>query len=229
MNDKRRNFLKTATAIAAVSSFPKLVLAEDYSKDNSVQRKYIYNPFAQEQSASSPSPVLTQQNYQIQNNILPQNQQQDFWAMPRRVYLKRRDTGECADMYYYANGQVNFQDYKTACYLLRDIHQNQMVGMDVRLLDLMCAVQAWLIHYGFTGPILVNSGFRTLKTNSGLEGAAKNSMHLYGRAIDFTVPGLPPASLALIAAQFRAGGIGIYPNQNFVHLDTGGVRVWVKR
>jgi uncharacterized protein YcbK (DUF882 family) len=53
-------------------------------------------------------------------------------------------------------------------------------------------------------------------------------MHLYGRAMDFSVPGLSPVILAKIAAQFKAGGIGIYPSRNFIHLDTGGVRMWVK-
>lgn len=120
------------------------------------------------------------------------------------------------------------QDYKTACYLLRDVQQNKLASIDLRLLDLICAVQAWLKHYGYNSPIMVNSGFRTVKTNLSLEGAAKNSMHLYGRAIDFSIPNLPPFELAKIAAQFRAGGIGIYPNQNFIHLDTGGVRVWIK-
>jgi uncharacterized protein YcbK (DUF882 family) len=35
--------------------------------------------------------------------------------------------------------------------------------------------------------------------------------------------------IAKIAAKFQAGGIGIYPTSNFIHLDTGGVRVWVKK
>jgi uncharacterized protein YcbK (DUF882 family) len=101
--------------------------------------------------------------------------------------------------------------------------------MDPTLLDLICATQAWLKYYGHNAPIYINSGYRTIQTNSHLEGAAKNSMHLYGKALDFRVPGLTPMQIAQIAAKFQAGGIGIYPTKNFIHLDTGGVRVWIKK
>src|SRR5690606_26549574 len=104
--------------------------------------------------------------------------------------------------------------------LLRDLRQNEVINMDLRLLDLVAAVQAWLVYFGYTEPLRVTSGYRSRKSNSRLENAAKNSMHLYGKAIDFKVPGLKSAQIANIAKQFKAGGIGIYPNQNFVHLDT---------
>ena len=65
-----------------------------------------------------------------------------------------------------------------------------MVYIDPRLLDLMSAVQAWLQYYGIKSPLYITSGFRTPQTNYGLEGAAKNSMHMHGKAIDFYVPQL---------------------------------------
>ena len=113
-----------------------------------------------------------------------------------------------------------------ASYLLRDVTQKKMVYMDPKLLDLICAVQAWLVYYGNDSPLSVTSGFRTQKTNSRLEGAARNSMHLYGKALDFRVAGLDIKSIASIADQFSAGGIGLYPSSDFLHLDTGGVRKW---
>lgn len=223
MDVNRRKLIKKTLGASLLIATPKILLAEDYSnKNNPEQRKYQYNPYEEN---------LRQQNSYITNNILPGNNgnQQDFWNLPRTININRRQTGENAKIVYHNDGRINEEGYRLACYLLRDVQQGAMVSMDLRLLDLICAVQSWLIYYGFNGPMMVNSGYRTLRTNSGLEGAAKNSMHLYGRAIDFTVPGLSPINLARIAAQFRAGGIGIYPNQNFVHLDTGGVRVWVKK
>lgn len=227
--NNRRDFIKKVLTAGAVISYPKIMLAADYSiKNNPDQKKYIYNPF--EGTNKKPVIVKKQENIQITNKILPQNEgQKAFWDRPREIYLHRTQTGENARIVYFENGRINEQGYKLACYLLRDVKQGQVINMDLQLLDLICAVQAWLNYYGFTGPIRVTSGFRSSKTNSGLEGAAKNSMHLYGRAIDFTVPGLSPAALAQIASQFKAGGIGIYLSQNFIHLDTGGVRVWVKK
>lgn len=224
----RRSFLKNSIIGGVVAASPSILLAsEDYSlKTNPGADKYKYNPFAGTRTIQE---VRQQEVGQIQNNILPQNSTLGFWDLPRQIYLHRRQSNENARIVYFNQGRIDEQGYRLACYLLRDVIAGQIMTMDLRLLDLICAVQAWLKYYGFNGPIIVNSGYRTAKTNGSLEGAAKNSMHLYGRAIDFTVPGLSPAALAQIAAQFRAGGIGIYPNQNFIHLDTGGVRVWIKR
>lgn len=217
----RRNFLKTATiSIVADSFLINNVLADDFRKtEGDVYRpQYEYNPFDNNQNSTTT----------IKNNILPlaENEQVSFWNQPRKLFLKRLETNEQANIYYFADGKVNMQGYKVASYILRDVKQNKMIGIDLKLLDLVCAVQAWLRYYGVTSPIIVHSGYRTAKTNDGLEGAAKKSMHLQGRAIDFSVPGLSPIILAKIAAQFKAGGIGIYQSSKFIHLDTGGIRVW---
>lgn len=220
---ERRNFLKNV-AVTTGLILTKSAFAEDYSvNNNEYQPHYSYNPFQSQMAELSKN-----QNYVIQNDILPE-QTMDFWSMPRRINLKRSETGESAELIYHANGQLNEKEYHYACYLLRDVRQNKAVLMDPKLLDLICATQAWLKYYGYNGPIHVNSGYRTIQTNSRLEGAAKNSMHLYGKALDFRVPGLTPMQIAKIAAKFQAGGIGIYPTSNFIHLDTGGVRVWVRK
>lgn len=220
----RRNFLKNSVGIIGGSIITNSLFAEDYSvKGEIFQPHYSYNPFEAQMAQLSKN-----QDYIIQNDILPQ-QGGDFWSMPRKVNLYRSETKEQAELVYHANGQLNEREYHYACHILRDVKQNKAVLMDPKLLDLICATQAWLRYYGYNGPIHVNSGYRTSKTNGNLEGAAKNSMHLYGKAIDFRVPGLTPMQIAQIAAKFRAGGIGIYPTSNFIHLDTGGVRVWIKR
>jgi uncharacterized protein YcbK (DUF882 family) len=221
----RRNFIKTATALVADSFLTPNVLAEDFRSNlnDPYKKQYQYTP---ESGANPFNPIKETGNI----NLLPmdQHQQRNFWDNPRKIFVKRVDTNETAQLLYFADGKLNTDGYNGASYLLRDIHANKMIGMDVKLLDLICAVQAWLNYYGVKSPIMIHSGYRTLKTNGSLEGAAKNSMHLYGRAMDFSVPGLSPVILAKIAAQFKAGGIGIYPSRNFIHLDTGGVRMWVK-
>ena len=40
------------------------------------------------------------------------------------------------------------------------------------------------------------------------------------------LPGVPLASLRDAALALQAGGVGYYPKEQFVHLDTGRVRSW---
>ena len=43
---------------------------------------------------------------------------------------------------------------------------------------------------------------------------------------DVRLPGVPLASLRDAALALQAGGVGYYPKEQFVHLDTGRVRSW---
>jgi uncharacterized protein YcbK (DUF882 family) len=84
--------------------------------------------------------------------------------------------------------------------------------------------------------IQINSGYRSPEYNLLLaarnENVARNSLHQYGRAIDFCVPGMPIRKVCSYAQYARntigVGGIGYYPRTGFVHLDSGPARNWVK-
>lgn len=77
--------------------------------------------------------------------------------------------------------------------------------------------------------ITVNSWYRTPEYNRQV-GGAKNSYHVKGMAVDFTVAGLTPAQVQrkLIAARdsgkLAIGGIGRY--KTFTHCDIGPKRTW---
>jgi|SRR5476651_899506 len=150
-----------------------------------------------------------------------------FWNQPRVLTLARggKDIRAC----YWANNALQWDGYAEICRMLGDVHQNVAVQMDPRLFDLMRAVQAYVAYYGYHEPLSVNSGFRTPQTNGSLEGAARNSMHLFGKAIDFSMPGLPSDYMGLLASHYQAGGVGFYSAQKFTHMDTGNVRYWVGR
>lgn len=152
-----------------------------------------------------------------------------FWNLPRSLRLLRSQTGEFIDEVYWLNGRLHVPGYIKICQILRDVSAQKVVQMDVRLLDLMRAIQAYVDYYGYKEPLRINSGYRTWGTNSKLEGAAKNSEHLKGRAIDFSMPGLPTNYMGLLASHYKAGGVGFYPNSGFVHLDTANVRYWVQK
>lgn len=151
-----------------------------------------------------------------------------FWQRPKELWLHRQATGEYARFIYFQNGQWDVRGLRTACYLLRDTHENKSVYMDPKLLDLLRAVYGYFQLNGRIMPLVITSGFRTVKTNQKLskEGAVKNSMHLYGKATDFYVPNIPLNTLEALGKYYQQGGVGFYPNKHFLHLDTGRIRYW---
>ena len=149
-----------------------------------------------------------------------------FWDLPRHLYLYRPALKKTLRVVYWRDGRLDMAGYRQVCELLKDHRQDAVCAMDPRLLDLLCAMQAWVGHYGFDAPIQVNSGYRTQKTNRGLEGAAKNSMHLYGKAADIVFPGLPTKYVGQLAQRYAGGGVGFYYSSGFVHVDTGRRRTW---
>ena len=147
----------------------------------------------------------------------------------RTLRLERPATGERVATAYWANGRIVRDGYQRVNHLLRDVRANRQTAMALPLLDVMAWVQAWFALYGWSVPLVINSGYRTAHTNSRTEGAAKNSQHVRGRAVDFTIPGVPSEYLGQLLRRLQQGGVGIYqrggPN-GFVHLDVGNVRSW---
>lgn len=79
-------------------------------------------------------------------------------------------------------------------------------------------------------PIHLISGHRSETTNNALRAigrkTAKKSQHVLGKAADITIPGVPVKELREEAVEMEEGGVGYYPHDNFVHVDTGPVRQW---
>jgi uncharacterized protein YcbK (DUF882 family) len=55
---------------------------------------------------------------------------------------------------------------------------------------------------------------------------ASHSLHLEGRAIDIRLADTRLDHLRDAAIALQAGGVGFYPESQFVHIDTGRVRRW---
>lgn len=127
---------------------------------------------------------------------------------------------------YLRDGQWVSGAYQQICWLLRDTHVNQYVQMDTRLIAIMDWTQSFLRAYGYAATLHIYSGYRTKYTNDHTEGAAKNSQHLYGRAVDIHIPGIPTEYLGRLYRWLAQGGVGVYAGDEFVHVDTGPVRSW---
>jgi uncharacterized protein YcbK (DUF882 family) len=145
----------------------------------------------------------------------------------RSLWLVRGEA-QVRSTYWTPESGYDGEAYKEICWLLRDVQANKTFAMSPRLLDVLCGLQNWLAFNGVRQPILVNSGYRTFATNWNTEGSALNSRHVLGKAVDITVPGVTLARLAGMASVFGQGGVGMYLNKGFVHVDTGEERVWIK-
>jgi uncharacterized protein YcbK (DUF882 family) len=97
------------------------------------------------------------------------------------------------------------------------------------LLDLLTGLRQRLET---TQPINVISGFRSPATNAMLRaehehsGVASKSLHMQGMAVDIRIPGRALGEVHIAALAQRSGGVGYYPQSDFVHVDVGRVRSW---
>ena len=85
--------------------------------------------------------------------------------------------------------------------------------------DNNCTDKGIRSHFGKA--VNINSAFRTASHNAKQKKASKYSQHLYGKAADIWIAGVPVDTLAAYAETLLPdrGGIGRYYSDNFVHVD----------
>lgn len=145
----------------------------------------------------------------------------------RVLRLYNTHTGESLRSIFWAEGQFIPDALQDINKLLRDHRNNQVAPIDPQLLVLLDRVSA---KFGDHPTIHIISGYRSPETNEMLHenttGVAKHSLHMDGMAIDVRIPGKDLAKLHTVALAQRAGGVGYYPESQFVHMDVGRVRHW---
>lgn len=145
----------------------------------------------------------------------------------RCLRLYRPQSNETAQFCYWDKRFGLVQDgYAKANHILRDVKYRQSTNIDPALLDALFLIQQWLILEGRSAEIHILSGYRTPEHNASLKSSARNSLHMKGLAVDIHIPGTSTKLLAAMSRIVGTGGVGIYLNNNFVHIDTGKVRTW---
>jgi len=138
-------------------------------------------------------------------------------------------TGERLRIAYFARGGHLPEALDRIAWLLRDFRTGEAHPIDPRLLDALHALGRACGKDTFE----IISGYRSPQTNAMLRrtggGVAKRSLHMDGRAIDVRLAGCDTARLRDAAIAHRGGGVGYYPESDFVHLDTGRFRTWGPR
>ena len=148
--------------------------------------------------------------------------------LPRRAFVHNLHTGETLDAVYFEKGRYVPDALASAMRVLRDWRNGEEHAMDPRLFDVMHDLRAKLET---RAPFQIISGYRSPATNAMLHerssGVASKSQHVLGRASDIRVQGVELANVHKAALALGAGGVGLYPVSNFVHVDVGPVRSWM--
>jgi uncharacterized protein YcbK (DUF882 family) len=148
-------------------------------------------------------------------------------ADSRSLAFVHTHTGETLSTTYFQDGEYLASSLERVNHLLRDFRTNEVHLMDPALLDILFELQA---HARHDGPFEVISAYRSPQTNAALRrqstAVAEHSLHMEGRAIDVRLRGFPTVEVRDIAIALRRGGVGFYEASDFVHVDTGRVRVW---
>lgn len=123
------------------------------------------------------------------------------------------------------DGKIIKDGYEYLSRIFGDYKSNSAILIDPNLFMMLSLSQEYLRLNGHSDPSwIVNSGYRTWKTNSHTEGASQNSMHPLGKATDGKFKNVDPLLTGKILRYYGGQGIGIY--SSFVHADTGRLRAW---
>ena len=146
----------------------------------------------------------------------------------RQLAFEHTHTGEEISLVYATENHYVAESLKSLNHFLRDHYTGEIGQMDPRLFDVLYHIKQTLKS---SRSFQVISGYRCPRTNSNLRntregGVAKHSLHMDGKAIDIRLPGVALADLRNAALSLQAGGVGFYPEEQFVHIDTGRIRHW---
>jgi uncharacterized protein YcbK (DUF882 family) len=126
-----------------------------------------------------------------------------------------------------ANGDYDPSAINELNRVLRCHYTDEQAKMDLRVIEYLNYVDKEL---GGDNEIHIISGYRSPAYNSLLRKngrhVARNSLHMKGMAIDFSLPHVGLEKIRRCALNLRYGGVGYYPGGGFVHIDSGSFRTW---
>ncbi len=141
--------------------------------------------------------------------------------------LRHQWTGETLEVRYRgADGRYIPEAFAKVKHLMRCRLTGREADVPAGLLEILDALQD---RFGGR-TVTVICGYRSPELNGALasasDGVAKASLHLRGLAADIRIEGVRTSALRDAAKALKAGGVGYYPSDGFVHVDAGRVRYW---
>lgn len=232
----RRDILQTGMGLSAASFIGVPLLGCAVAPAKAVAKaKPAAHPPTQLAAAQAPVQAAAQTELQPPPDIFDaQLLDLEFWLKPRTLTVTRPASGEKARLLYWKDGEVIDSAYQELCHLLRDVNGKQTAAIDPKLLETLWGTQAFVARYGIESPVEILSGYRTPDSNKRLieQGvpAARQSLHIQGKAADIRIPNLNAEVLGGLVRSFRQGGVGYYyrntPQGGWIHADTGLTRTW---
>jgi uncharacterized protein YcbK (DUF882 family) len=149
------------------------------------------------------------------------------FASHRSLAFQNPHTGDSLNLTYFEKGRYISDALDEISFLLRDYRTGDVYPIDPELLDQLHDLKQML---GLNQAFDVVCGYRSPLTNARLHaensGVANNSFHMHGRAVDIRVERFDLRRIRNAALAMHRGGVGYYPESNFIHLDTGTFRTW---
>ena len=148
-------------------------------------------------------------------------------AEPRWLEVRSLHSGESATVRWEAESPLDDEARAQLRHVLRDRRNGAEMDLDPALFDLLVDLAK---EAGVDPRYDVISAYRSPESNAKMrarsDGVAEKSLHMQGRAIDVRLRGVDTLRLAELARALGRGGVGYYPGDGFVHVDTGRVRHW---
>lgn len=151
-----------------------------------------------------------------------------FGSQARTLSFYHTHTAERLKITYAERDAVLPEALEEITHFLRDFRNDATHPIDPTLLDTLYALEQRTKGRG--GPFEIISAYRSPQTNEMLRarssGVAEQSLHMEGRAMDVRLRGVDTAQLRRAALELQLGGVGYYPDSDFIHVDTGRFRTW---
>lgn len=145
----------------------------------------------------------------------------------RKLHLYNVSTHEDLKVVYWKEGRYIPKALAEINHIFRDYRTGKVKAIKEDLLDLLFNVRKQI---NVDEPFHIISGYRSPGSNAILrkenKSVARNSLHMYGKAVDIRVPGFSLKTLRRETMKLGKGGVGYYPRARSIHVDIGEVRYW---
>ena len=145
----------------------------------------------------------------------------------RRLKLGVSDFVEWLDVIYWIDGEYIRPAIEHISYFCRDRETNTVHSIDTRIIDIAAATYNLLDP---DEPYILNRGFvsdpRQVTNGDNPEAKPNGSFHANGTALDVSLNSRSVSQISRAAISCKAGGVGSYSKQNYVHIDCNEIREW---
>jgi len=233
----RRNFLKKIGISATSLILPSQIIAEEQDKLEEISQLlgHSYNQVPEKIITSLDPHVgveLTKEEMRMADALI-QTEIEKLKLIKVRVakagdknlFMYNAHTGEIINEVFWSEGKYVKENITKINNFMRDFRENKVTNMSLASIETIYKIS---LHTKKNVPLILNSAYRTRKTNNKV-GGAKRSKHLYGKAIDFSLDKREKTSLHSLKKMLLAqhnGGVGYYPRHGFIHIDSDKKRYW---